>query len=131
LNRNQVISIRLTADEKQRLEQACTLAGFDSLSTYIRERLLLENGYHTVDDSHTTAIDELPLILFGLQREQAHQAGLLALILALTMRITISGDLHAVEVELARAQELGLSPTRLSALLASQLNRLLNALEEV
>ncbi|MBK5071634.1 hypothetical protein I2492_01215 [Budviciaceae bacterium CWB-B4] len=131
MNRNQVISIRLTTDEKLRLEQACALAGFDSLGAYIRERLLPENGRPTVNENQDSAIDELTPILFGIQREQIHQAGLLALILALTMRKTTSGDLHAVETELARAQELGLSPTRLSALLAPQLNRLLNALEEI
>lgn len=128
MNRNQVISIRLTSDEKQRISQACALAGSDSVGSYIRERLFQDDITSSNDQA---TIDELTPILFGLQREQAHQAGLLALILALTMRKATSGDLHAVEVELARAQELGLSPTRLSALLAPQLNRLLNALEEV
>ncbi len=129
MNRNQVISIRLTTDEKQRLAQASALAGFDSLGTYIRTRLFQQDDQHASDEGDM-AVDALMPILFGLQREQSKQSGILAVLLSLLAHKTTQGDLHTLETELIRAQELGLSPMRLCALLNPQLSRLLNALEE-
>lgn len=117
MNRNQVISIRLTTEEKQRLEQAAAVSGFESLGTYIREKVLPDNHRDAASSDSMATVDALTPLLFDLQREQANQGGLLAILLALTVRKSTSGDLRGVEVELARAQELGLSPEKLAALL--------------
>ncbi len=67
-------------------------------------------------------------VLFDLQRLQAHQSGMLAILLALTVRRSTSGDLHAVKADLMRGQELGVPLEKLAALLVPDWQRRLAAL---
>lgn len=127
MSRNQSVLIRLSSEEKQRLEEAAALAGYEGLATYIRDRALARgSGGDSADAFSGSAV--LSPILFDLQHTQAQQCGVLAILLALTVRKSTSGDLHAVEADLMRAQELGLSLGKLSALLTPDWQRRLAAL---
>ena len=57
-------------------------------------------------------------------------AALLAILLALIVRRSTSGDLHAVEAKLMRAQELGVPLGNLAALLTPEWQRRLIALTD-
>lgn len=128
MSRDQSVLIRLSAEEKQQLEEAAVLAGYDALATYIRDRALArtENGGNATGIFAENGV--LSPALFDLQRSQSHQCGVLAILLALTVRKATSGDLHAVEADLMRAQELGLSLEKLAALLTPDWQRRLTAL---
>lgn len=127
-NLTQIISVRYTTEEKQRLEEAAALAGYDALAAYIRDRSLARAGSGGNGMDAFSGSAALSPVLFDLQRLQAHQSGMLAILLALTVRRSTSGDLHAVKADLMRGQELGVPLEKLAALLVPDWQRRLAAL---
>lgn len=110
------VPIRLNDEQLARVEESAALAGYKHLSTYMRDRLLEPSKV----DSHQGGIDQwadqqrIMSLLESLDREQATNRTILAIVVYLLRQNSTQGKLNELRAELSA---LGSNEEALAALL--------------